>query len=263
MMRKATATVSSFALLLCALLVSTAAPAPAQQPDIKALLDASLENAKDIDRPAWGRHAFKRHVTRQRLDEEGDVEWRQTMLFQVTPTAGGLDEELLEMDSRAPTDSEKSKHRKKGMFAKHYAQTADVTLENPLGADLPLLPLIYEQEHKYVGEEEVDGIPCHRIRFDARPEPSGEPVEVKLRYAMQGELCISKEGKRLMHVDVGTVRPVKSAVRIDTMRIHFEARPQGDAWLPTLFEMRSEAKAIGMKFNTHNFYRYSDFRTVP
>lgn len=258
-MKEATMTARDLALRLC-LLMSAAIPATAQSPDSKALLDASLENASDIDRPAWVRHAFKRHVTRQRLDEEGDVEWRQTMLFQVTPTAGGLAEELLEIDGRAPTTAEVDKHRKRGLFAKHYEQTAGVVLENPLGKDLPLLPLIYEQEHEYVGMDAVDGIPCHRIRFDARPEPSGEPIEVKLRYAMKGELCISLEGQRLMHVDIQTVREVKSVVRIKAVRIHFEARPQGDVWLPTFFEMKSDVKAIGMKFRTHNIYSYSDFR---
>jgi hypothetical protein len=249
-------------LLLGLALIAPAAPAAAQAPDIQAMLDTSLEMALGVDRDRWARHAFKRQVTRQQVDEDGEVEWRQVMLFQVTPTTGGFDEELLEIDGRPPKAKEVAKHRKSGRFAKHYEKTQEVQLENPFGADLPLLPLLYEQQHRYVGEEEVRGIPCHRLRFEARPEPADGSVNEKLRHAMEGTLCLSKEGSRMFHAELGTVRTVTSSgVRINSMRLHFEARKFGDAWLPTLFELHSDVKLpLGVKMRKHNIYRYSDYR---
>ena len=248
-------------LLLGLLLMPAAGPAAGETLEIKAMLDSALAKAREVDRDAWGRHSFKRHVTRQQLDDDGDVEFRQVMLFQITPTAEGFDEQLLKMDGRKPTEKEVAKHRKAGKFEKHYAQTDGVILSNPFGADLPLLPLIYEQQHRYVGEEAVAGIPCHRIRFDTRPDPADAPIEVRLRHAMKGSLCISKVGSRLLQVEAESVREVrKGPIRIHHMGLRFESRPHGDVWLPEIFELKSDVRLLGQKMRRHNIYRFSDYR---
>jgi hypothetical protein len=251
--------------VILALALTALSPAAAQQPDIEALLDASLDNALTTDRESWASHAFRRHVTRQRFDEDGDIEWRQEMLFQVTPNGEyTFDEELLELDGLRPAPKLVAKHRKAQRFSNHFRATEFPSLENPFGKDLELMPLIYEQEHVYVGIDEVHGVECHRLQFRSRPEPTNAEVNDKLRYAMEGDLCISREGQRLIDATVATVREVDAAVNIISMKMHFQARRFDGAWLPTLFELRSHVNApLGMKFRTHNVYRYSDFEPLP
>ena len=87
-----TTTSRTVALLLGLALIAPAGPAAAQAPDIQAMLDTSLEMMRGVDRDEWAQHAFKRQVTRQSLDETGDVESLQVMLFQVTPTGDGFDD---------------------------------------------------------------------------------------------------------------------------------------------------------------------------
>lgn len=246
--------------LLLALALTPAAAA-AEEPDIRALLDASLEKGLGVDRDGWARYAFRRQVTRQQVDEDGEMEWRQVMLFQVTPTGDGFDEELLEIDGRAPRPIEVARHRKSGRFEKHYRQTDEVLLENPFGKDLPLLPLLYDQQHRYVGEEEVRGIPCHRLSFDARAEPADADVHQKLKHAMEGTLCVSRDGSRMFDAEMATVRPVAATgIRINAIRLRFKARPVGDVWLPTHFELESDVRlALGIRMRKHNIYRYSDY----
>ena len=70
----------SSALSLCLLLMAAAGPADAQPPDIQAELKGAMSNARNVDRGAWGAHAFKRQVTRQQIDEDGDVELSQVLV---------------------------------------------------------------------------------------------------------------------------------------------------------------------------------------
>jgi hypothetical protein len=247
-------------LIALAVLTALSGLAGAQPLDVATLLVEARAMAENEDFEAWGEHAFKRHVTRQQFDEEGDIEWKQEMVFQVTPSPTGFDEQLLEIDGREPTEKEFNKHRKAGRFENHYRDAESLILENPFGKDLPLLPLVLEQEHEYVGEDEFDGIPCSMVHFSPRPEPDA-PMPDKLRYAMQGDLCFSKADSRLIQVDVETTREVsKSLVGVKELRIQFELRPQGDAWLPARFEMRSDVKALGSPLRRHNIYRYTDYQ---
>ncbi len=232
-----------------------------ETPDIDDLLAAAVETGTGESRSAWGEHAFERHVLRQKMNEEGVVEWKQEMRFQVTPTAEGFDETLLEIDGRRPTEAEVKEHRKAGRFEKRYEDSTEMVLENPFGPDLAVLVLLYDQPHEYVGVEDLDGIACHRIRWQAREEPSKLPAQEKLKYAMKGTLCISTETSDLIHADMETTRDVKQGpVKMTKVRIAFNARPVGDVYLPSKIEMVSHVKIALKRFRTHNIYRFTDYR---
>lgn len=248
-------------LLLAFLPLSVAGPAAAEAPDLKAMLEQS-EQVQKADEAAWLGFAFRRHVTRQGLNDEGEVESRQEMLFQVTPTAAGIDEELMEIDGRPPTAKEVKEHRKAGRHVKHYEKITSGEISNPFGKDLATRPLIYDQEHRYVGEEEVDGIRCHRVAFDARPDSKDLPAAQQLIRAIKGSACFSLEGLHLVEGELETVRGVKKgSAGLAHLRMRFEYRPFGEAWVPHLLEMRSEVKVPGRRDpRTWNFYRYSEYR---
>ena len=228
--------------------------------DTETILEES-GRAQAADHASWAAFAFHRHVTRQSLDSEGAVKSRQELHFQVTPAEDGFDELLVEIDGRAPTTKEVKEHRKKRRFTNHYTQSATLELENPLGEAWALMPLIYDQEHRLVGEEEIDGIPCHRVEFDAHPETKGASADERMRSAMKGSACIAVDGYHLVEAQLETVRPVKKGpASLHYLRLHFENRPVGDAWLPTLIEMRSDVKIPGMKFSKSNKYQYTEYR---
>ena len=248
--------------LLLLIVCLTMSSAIAQEsPNIEKLLEAAIKAGEGEDRAAWAEHAFKRHVLRQKLDEEGVVTWRQEMIFQITPTADGFDETLLEMDGRPATAAEVEEHKKAGRFQAHYEKTSELALENPFGKDLALLPLLYDQEHEYVGIEKFNGTPCHRIRWQAREESRSLPWQEKLKHAMKGTLCIAADDPDLIHADMETTREVKKGpVKMDKVRIAFNARPVGDVYLPSKIEMVSQIKIPGRRFRTHNIYRFTNYR---
>lgn len=246
-------------ILLLSLLLTTASGAAAA-PDVETIVEES-RRVQDADNAVWAELAFRRHVTRQRLGADGEVEWRQEMHFQVTPTAAGIDEELLEIDGRAPSAREVKQHRKAGRHVKHFQKISSGELRNPFGEDIELQPLIFDQEHRYVDQEEVEGVPCHRVEFDARPESEGLPTAEQLKRAAKGRACLSVDGLHLVEAEVETVRQVKKGpATLRHLRFHLEYRPGGEAWLPRLIEMRTELKIPGRSPRSWNFYRYSDYR---
>ena len=235
----------------------------AETPDSETL-KAETDRAWKADVEAWADFAFRRHVTRQTFDKDGNETFHLELLFENTPTAEGWDELLIEVDGALPEKSEVKDHRNAARFTKHYAQAAELELDNPVGEDLALLPMIQDQEHRFIGEEVVDGIPCYRTEFDSRPEPDGLSPRERLKYAIEGTACFSKDGYHLVVFEMETVRPVKkSPISMNFLRMTIKGHAVGDAWLPKLVELRSDVALLGKPMRKGNIYRYSDFRYQP
>ena len=226
-----------------------------------AVLVASARAVLRADLGTWAEYSFQRQVLRQRFDQQGAVTWSREYLFEVRPVDGGFDERLVRIDARQPTAQEVQEHRRAGRFEKHYRQAVAAKLNNPLGVDLPLLPLLFDQQHRYLGRETVRGVPCHRIAFSARPEPKGGSVDERLKRASQGALCISELGHHVVEAEVESVRPVGNlALRLEHLWLRFENQRVAGVWLPDSFETRSEFKLGASRQQKRNRYRYSHYR---
>jgi predicted component of type VI protein secretion system len=229
-----------------------------------AIIKSAAERAWQADVAAWADYAFRRHVTRQTFDEEDNETFRLELLFELTPQSEGWDELLLEIDGAEPKKGEVKDHHKAARFTKHYAQAAELKLDNPIGEDLALLPVIQDQEHRFIGEDLVDGIPCYRTQFDSRPEPDGLSPRERLKYAIEGTACFSKDGYHLVVFEMETVRPVKQGgIGMTFLRMTLKGQAVGDAWLLKLVELRSDVVLLGKHMRKGNIYRYTDFRYQP
>jgi hypothetical protein len=233
----------------------------AEPPDLKTLTECS-DRAWEQDIGSWANYAFDRHVTRRSLDKNDKVTFTQKMRFRVTPSAEGFDEVLVEIDGRKPTDKEVKEHREKAHFAKHYGQAEKLELENPLGENLALMPILQDQEYRIVGEEEVNGIPCIRAVFDAKPEVSGKGVREQLASAIKGSACFSVDGCHLVFYEMETVRQLKEfPITVKNLRLKFEGQPvDHDGWLLGKVELQSHVSVMGKDLRKSNSYGYSDFK---
>lgn len=235
----------------------------AETPDM-AKIKSETDRAWKADVAAWADYAFRRHVTRQTFDKKDKETFHLELLFELTPQTEGWDERLIAIDGAEPDEGEVKDHRKAARFSKHYAQAEELELNNPVGEDLALLPMIQDQEHRFVGEDVVDGVPCYRTQFDSRPEPSGLSPRERLKYAIEGEACFSKDGYHLVVFEMETVRPVKKgSTGMNFLRMTIKGHAVGDAWMPKLVELRSDVVVIGKRMRKGNIYRYSDFRYQP
>lgn len=226
--------------------------------------------AKEVDRAwaadvtSWADYAFQRKVIRQTFDKKGKEKAHLELVFKVTPMGDGFDEELIEIEQRPPDKGEVKEHRKAARFEKHYRQAGDLELNNPVGEDLALMDLIQSQDHRFVGEDVVDGVPCYRTRFDAREEPSGLTTRERLNYAVAGTACFSKKGFHLVVFEMKTVRAVKTtAIGFNSLQMTIEGHAVGDAWLPKLVALRSDVVLLGGRMRKGNTYRYTNFRYQP
>ena len=241
-----------------------ALPAFADLPSFSSLRSGTRA-AWNADVAAWSDYAFKRRVTRMSYDENGNVTLRREMLFQVTPSEHSFDELLLEIDGRQATPHEVEDHREKHRFSRHYMQAGELELDNPMGEDLALRPIIQEQKHVLVGEEEVSGVPCYRTKFEAaHKQPKRASPREQLRYAIQGSACIAKDGFHLVEFDMETVRQVKKmGIGMKHIEMHIEGHRVGDAWLPKRVVLESDVVVFGKHMRKSNTYEYSDFDHRP
>ena len=250
--------------LAIALALALATPFSAAETPHQDELRRRLREAWSADVEAWGDYAFRRHVLRQSYDSKGEVTFRRELVFQVTPGADRFDEELIEIDGRAPSAKEVSYHRGKQRFTNHYEQAAELELDNPMGEDLALLPLIREQEHQLVGQEVVDGIPCYRTRFEAGEEVKRGSLNERLKHAIQGTACFDVKGFHVVSFEMETVRPVKNTgVKLSRLEMKIRGHAVGGAWLPASVEMVSHVSLFGKKLRKSNDYRYGDFVHAP
>jgi len=236
----------------------------AESPDMQ-MLKVGVDRAWIADIASWSEYAFDRSLTRQSYDADGGTKSRQDLRFRVTPNGeGGFDELLLEIDGRKPTSGEIKEHRKKGVFTKHFRQADELNLENPLGEDLALLPIIQAQDHEYFGEDEVDGIACHRTTFEARPAPEKASIREMLKYAIKGSACFSIDGSHLVEFEMETVRALnKGVLGMNSLRMVLRGQPVGDAWLPREVRLRSDVVLLGKRIRRSNAWYYSNFQHQP
>ncbi|MEJ2084554.1 MAG: hypothetical protein P8Y44_02610 [Acidobacteriota bacterium] len=207
----------------------------------------------------WPSYAFHRQVVRRRLDKNGEIGWSTQYLFEVTPSAMGFDEELIEIDGREPTPEEVLEHRRAGRFEARYESEA--SLQNPFGKDLPVLPLLFDQRHVYVGRRVVRGYPCLKTVFAARNPPSRAPARQRLGYVFQGDACFSIPGNHLVRAELETAQGVSAGVAgLQYLRVQIESDPVGGKrWLPSRFEVRSDVRVGWKQLRIWNLYRYFDF----
>jgi len=86
------------------------------------------------------------------------------------------------IDGRGATLEDVGEHRKATRFEKHYKNGA--SLNNPLGRDIPLL---FDQNHRYVGRRVVRGELCHKTEFVDRNPSAKLPARARLAYVLKGD----------------------------------------------------------------------------
>lgn len=115
-----------------------------------------------------------------------------------------------------------------------------------------------------VGEDDVNGVPCYRTKFDARPEPSGISAREKLKYAIKGSACFSQDGFHLVEFEMETVRGIsKGGVALNFLQMVIEGQAVGDFWLPKLVQLRADSVVLGKTMRKANVWRYDEFRHQP
>lgn len=248
------------ALTIClALPVFGSPPAPADEPDLDTLLRTARATL-EADLAAWASYSFERRVVRERFDRDGEVSSRITYRFEVRPAGDGFDERLLSIDGEPPSAREVEYHRRLGRFEKHYRVALSAELDNPFGEDLPLLPLLFDQSHRYLGLDEIAGSPCHRLAFDPRPDVVDAPTAERLKRAARGSLCLSVDGGHVLEAEMESVRPVaQGRLGLNRLTLRFEATPVEGAWLPRLFEVRSDVKLGIGRMERRNRYEYTGY----
>jgi hypothetical protein len=251
------------AVVMAAVLLSLVAEEPAD-------LDRILEEARRAqgeDVAAWRNFRFRRHVTREKLDAEGETKRQEVLEFVISPQEEGFDEKLVLLDGEEPARSEVKGHRKKARFTKHYETARQGDGEEDADGGFTLHLLLELTSHRLEGRVVVDGIPCYRLTFSPPPEPTGEGLAARLTNAMEGTLWITQDGHHVYKASARTVQPVSFAWffgKVSRLEVDMEAEPVGEGrWLPRQIQIRTEARFMGVPIRKRNTYRYSQYEPIP
>jgi hypothetical protein len=251
--------------ILAGLLV--ASPVTGQGAPSEVDLDWLLEEGRRIQREdlqAWGKMAFRRQVTRERLDSQGNVTWTEELDFRVTPTEDGFDELLTSIDGRVPTPKQVREHRKAARFTKRYQAASAGEMpdyDDDSEEEYSLESFMLRPDFIYGGIEEIDGRPCHRLDYEATPD-SGGGMEQRVLAATERSIWLETEGLHVLRLESRIVRPISGAMgmaKVHLLNMRIDAGYHGDDWLPTLMEVRSDVRVVFKTLHKRNTFRYTEF----
>ncbi len=243
-----------------------------------ASLESLLETARRAQRTdleSWAHYRFKRQVVRAKLASNGEVSSRTDLESVVTPlaappAAGGgaprFDEMLVRVDGAAPTAGQVSDHRQDAPFTRHYATSiTDQGAEEQGGYSLSFL--LRMSSYRHDGEEKVDGMPCHRIRFEADADAPGDDLPERFARAVAGTLWLTVDGAHVARASVHSTAPVNitfGIVRLSELQIELMSQAlDAGIWVPRTIETRSTVRILGVPMRRLNRYSYSEFVSVP
>jgi hypothetical protein len=252
--------------LTVALLLAAPAQTSSASPDLQQLLaQAQAVQVADISR--WSEYRFRRVILREEFDEKGSKSGAEEMVFEVIPTDDGFDERLVQVDGRPPTPREVERLRKQGSFARHYRTLFTGEKDRDGEGGYSLAHLFRMTLYRYVGREQVGGIPCHRIDFEPDPAGTGSGLEGKIARAMAGSLWLTEDGLHLIRATAGTVQPIPfffNVSRVHELNLELRSDPvEGGAWLPRRIQVETNARIFAFTLRRKSLYLYSEFRPHP
>ena len=235
----------------------------AEEPDLKAILrEGAAVHRRDLE--SWQSYSFRREVRRERLNKKGEVEWSLEFVLRVTPSTSGFDEELIEIEGRAPTEAEIKEHRKAARFTKQYKELLAGKVDHVLADDRITLPAIWEaSDHSYGGLENIDGAPAHRIDFVPKPGQK-KPMAERLADSIEGTFWVTVDGNHLLQWQTRLVRPLsRGLVKMKQLDLQVKCKRVGDAYLAEEVQVDAVVNLGTGDVRKRNLYRYSDFRKSP
>lgn len=238
-------------------------PSPAGEPvtDIASLLEPARRVQQD-DLEFWGTLSFRRRVTRERLDADGDVTSSHELDFRITPRDGGFDETLTSIDGRPPTRDEVESHRRAARFTRRYEEALSGETGRSDDQEYGVSGFLHHPGYTYGGVETIAGRPCHRLDFAAQNAPPGAGRDERLWAATEGTLWIENRGLHLVRAETRLARPVALLLglgKVVGVKIRLDAKPFHDHWIPASIVVDTEIRIIGFTTRKRNVFRYSDY----
>lgn len=250
------------AALLALLSLALVLPARATEAEVEALLERVREG-QDRDLARWQQLEFRRDVLRVRLEEDGDIERCEHLVFDIRPEGEGFAETLIALNERKPRAKEVREHAEAGRFEKHWRELrGDAARKDAFS----LRQLLEMSHYEDAGTVVIGGLECRRLDFG--PAGAGRASDVgRLAGAMEGSLFVSLADGRLRRAEARTVRGVAlrgGLARVKELEIEMEqAAVAGDLVLPVRIEVRTTLRVLLGVQRKLNRYHYSDHAVAP
>lgn len=259
MKRLAGAAAAPLGLVVAVLLVAPSARAL----DVDALVLEAAARQREGEVNA-GRVAFDRIEVETELDAAGRRTKVERRRYAVVMDGRGLvGRELLDIDGRPATEDEKARSRRedeKRKRASLEAGGANSDEEELMSGRVPLLDLYHRLQFRVLGEESLDGRPCHVVAFGPRPGLVSKTIRDRVLNAFAGKVWIDVAEVQVRKIEGGLTTPVKvlggALLDLRGVRLVYESREVfPGAWAPCREEIGITATA-GMVLGVHREIRF-------
>lgn len=261
---------SLFATLLFPLLGFTAmaqAQSPtAASPDMRDLMQRVIQRAKwEKEAKLDNRYSWRQKRVVEKYDQDGNIQERTELLFDVIPAADKTTYHMLEKNGRPLSADERKKEEDKE--AKSNASLKN-TRQNAKDESVSINEeLLSRYTFAFVGEEAVAGRKAYILSFIPKPGPLPEKRKLdRVLNRLRGKVWIDQQTYAVSKVDMALTQPVKFFAGIGVVRaMHLKiemAALDSNIMVPNQTWVEYDARALFTNTKVHQHSVYSGYQPV-
>jgi hypothetical protein len=244
-------------------------------PDLATLLKAVSANEEKV-RELTEHYAFVETRTERRDDGDRGAKAGETRVYKVLPVAGRFVRELLSVDGKPLTDSERGKERKRAAeqveealneAAKQKSKAEKAAAEGKAADDeLTISTFLRISEISSVRRESLRGREV--LAFDFEPRDDFEPKNIAENIAskLAGTIWVDEAALQVVRLEARITKKVKigggllASLSPDSSIVMEQAKLNEEVWLPSFQEFNISAKVLLLKTVKQNSVsRFSDY----
>ncbi len=238
------------AYLALAILAALARPATALDADT--IARKAAERQREMEHRLTDIHFLRVDVETEFRSDGGRRKPKRLVFACRLEAPGALSRELMEVDGRPPTESEKQKIRKQDnkRKARQAERKPDETEDDDLlSGRLPLTDLLTRYDFAHAGEEVVDGALTYLLSFGPKKGLASPKMRDRVLNNFSGKVWVDAAELQVRRIEAHLTRPLKIlgglALDLEAIRIRYEGRPsRPGVWLPCREEIHFTAKTV-------------------
>jgi hypothetical protein len=259
---------------MCVVAILAATASLSAQPDIREILERSLE-ASDRNWKAARNYTFIERREERQLDSGGSVKSRRVLTYDITLLEGSPYRRLIERDGRPlrPEEERREEEKLRKSIEERARESPEqrarrlADYEKRRQREFELIREVPKAfDFRVAGEEVVSGVETWVL--DATPRPGYEPRDRRARFfpKLKGRIWVSKQDDAWVRIDAEVIDTISFGLFLARLakgsHLRFEqVRVNDEVWLPSRLSVAASARlALLKKIHVEQEIRYDRYR---
>ncbi|MDP9267090.1 MAG: hypothetical protein M3P27_02035 [Acidobacteriota bacterium] len=245
--------------------MAQAAPAP-RQPDLRDLMQHVIQRAQwEKENKLDTRYRWRQNRVVEKYDQDGNIQDRTELLFEVIPAADKTTYHMLAKNGRPLSGGEqKAEEDKEAKSTASLKNTKQSAKDQSVAIDADLLSRF---TFAYAGEEAVAGRKAYVLSFTPKPGPLPETRRMdRVLNHLRGQVWVDQQTYAVSKVDMALTEPVKyfaglGVVRSMHLKIEMTALDK-NVMVPQQTWVEYDARALFTNTKVHQHSVYSSYQPL-